>query len=179
MLRIYPAGPFSWQQRIKKCADQLAELGYIITGEWLTQDEQYTNPDNSTIIRPDIGQECQTLSERDILNIIESDTLILFEPGIPLERNTRVAEFGLALGLGKQCIVIGPEDEDKKDVISSIFVHLHDVTNFSRFNIRGNLRREERRILQRVRPVIRYQHWDDFLENTIKTLNPSFNTVSI
>ncbi len=162
MKRIYPAGPFSWQKRILDYAKQLENLGYTITGEWLHQVPQFTTPDNKTIITAGIHAECQKLSERDISNIAAADTLLLFEPGIPLERNTRVAEFGLALGWGKQCIVIGPEEDDKKDVISNIFVHLRKIPAEWGYS-------DCPFTLQRIKPVIYYQRWQEFLTDI---LNP-------
>lgn len=168
MKRIYPAGPFSWQQRILAHARELENLGYTITGEWLHQEQQFTNPDNTTKIRPSLHTECQSLSERDIVNIVQSDTLIVFEPGVALERNTRTAEFGLALGLGKQCIVIGPEDDDKKDIISNIFVHLQTVDAF-KWGGKYALANGEGDVLRRIRPVIHYQRWNEFMTDI---LNP-------
>jgi hypothetical protein len=170
MKHIYPAGPFSWQERILAHTKELENLGYINEGEWLHQEQQFTRSDNTTVIAPGLHSHCQELSERDVANIVVSDTLILFEPGVPLERNTRVAEFGMALGLGKQCIVIGPEENDKKDVISSIFVHLRDV---SAFQYGGEwhkkLKDTDAAILRRIKPVIHYQLWTQFMADI---LNP-------
>lgn len=70
-----------------------------------------------------------------------------------MERVTRVAEFGVALALGKQCIVIGPEDDDKKDVISSVFVYLNEIPEAWKTD----------EALKVVRPVVRYPRWIDFL----------------
>jgi hypothetical protein len=168
---FYPAAPFSWQARIKARSSELERIGYQNAGEWLTQEQQFTRPDNTTVIAPGLHTHCQELSERDIVNIIVSDWLILFEPGVPLERNTRIAEFGVALALGKQCIVIGPEDEDKKDVISNIFVHLHDVKPFRDWNSKWYKRmdEDERRVAGRIKPVVHYQHWLGFMADI---LNP-------
>jgi len=150
MQSLYLAGPYSWQAKILEYANQLEELGYSITAEWLTQEVSFTNADNSTNLKkPGLHADCQRLSNRDIRNIFEADTLVLFEPGIPLERNTRVAEFGLALGIGRQCVVIQPEDEDKKDVLSNIFVKFQEVPpELSRYNLK---------------PVWEFRCWEDFL----------------
>lgn len=169
MKRIYPAGPFSWQQLILGRARELENLGYTITGDWLHQEQQFTRPDNTTVIAAGLHTHCQELSERDIANIVASDTLIVFEPGIALERNTRTAEFGIALGLGKKCIVIGPEDEDKKDVISNIFVHLRDVSAFKYGGKWPGLDGSQSNVLSRIQPVVHYQRWAEFLTDI---LNP-------
>jgi len=170
MKRIYLAGPFSWQRRILEHGAELQNLGYTITADWLHQEQQFTRDDNSTVIAPGLHSHCQELSERDIANIVDSDTLVVFEPGIPLERNTRVAEFGVALGLGKRCIVIGPEEEDKKDIISNIFVHLQNVDTFQYGGPwHKKMTDTNAAVLRRIKPVIHYQHWSEFV---LDILNP-------
>ena len=159
MHSIYPAGPFSWQWRIKAHAVELQSLGYKITGQWLDQTGTFTNADNTTIQSQRTWDECQRLSVRDVSDIFKADTLILFEPGIPLERNTRIAEFGGALFTGRQCIVIGPEDDDKKEVISSIFVKLKYIPE-EWYCEEG---------VGRIKPVVQYPTWDLFMEDI---LNP-------
>jgi len=168
MKKIYPAGPFSWKAQILAHAVELERLGYIITAEWLTQGTCFTNPDNSTNTKfAGLHAECAILSTRDLRNIAECDTLILFEPGVPLERNTRVAEFGVALAWGKQCIVIGPEDDDKKDIISNIFVMLREKPKDW-----GGTRKYDADValkLERIKPVIAFQTWNHFIADI---LNP-------
>jgi hypothetical protein len=150
---IYTAGPFSWQRRILGYANQLEALGYEITGEWLHQESTFTNPDNTTKIKkPGLHADCERLSIRDLSNIAHSDTLILFEPGTAVERNTRVAEFGAALAWGLQCIVIQPPDEDKKEVISNIFVKLKNPPEDWMDGGR----------LSRIKRVIEFRSWEDF-----------------
>ena len=155
MQKIYLAGPYSWQAKIRAHAYELRKMGYEITAEWLTQQVSFTNADNSTDLKkPGLHADCQRLSNRDIRNIFEADTLILFEPGVPLERNTRVAEFGLALGIGRQCIVIQPEDEDKKDVLSNIFVKFQEIPP-ELFNYG-------------LKPVLEFRCWEDFIQDVIE-----------
>jgi hypothetical protein len=157
--RIYPAGPFSWQQRILAYSQQLESRGYTITGEWLTQECSFTNPDNTTNTKkPGLHSDCERLSIRDLQNIADSDTLLLFEPGVPLERNTRVAEFGVALAWGLQCIVIQPPDEDKKDVVSNIFVKLHNGMP----TVEGATLSQVRQLA--IKPVLEFRSFEDFLE---------------
>ena len=172
MKRIYPAGPFSWQQRILAHARELEALGYEITGQWLTQEAQFTRPDNSTVVAAGLHQHCYSLSIRDLENIASSDTLILFEPGVAIERNTRVAEFGAALAWGLQCIVIQPPDEDKKDVISSIFVKLDTIPQT--WDARTNS--GEARVFNRVgkiKPVKEFRNWEAFMLEVPRLNAPS------
>lgn len=59
---------------------------------------------------------------RDIADVIEADTIICLTDGkVQLTRGGRHAEFGLALGLGKTCIIVGPREQVMhyhRDVIS-------------------------------------------------------------
>lgn len=153
MNRVYLAGPFSWQAKILAHARELEDLGYTSTGKWLTQEAGFTRPDNTTDTQKvGLHQHCHELTVRDIQDILASDTLILFEPGIPLERNTRVAEFGLALGTGRRCIVIKPSGEFK-DVISNIFVKLNTVPEEWASDSE----------LERIKPVMEFSSWEEFL----------------
>ena len=158
MEKVYLAGSFNWQERIRDCAEELKKRipGLVVTSEWLHQEPSFTRPkDNSTITSQSTWDHCQILSERDIRNILEADTLILFEPDVSPERNTRVAEFGGALFSGKQCIVIGPENN--KEFVSNIFVKFHKVPSGW-----GNLS-----LLKHVKPVVEFPNWKSFLESLV------------
>jgi len=148
MRKVYLAASFSWQEKVREYAKQLQAKGYVITSEWLKQIPQFTNPDNSTIIVPNLAEECQKLSNRDIRNLLEADTLILFAHGLPIERNTRIAEFGGALLTGHKCIIIGPEDEEHKDIIETVFTYFKTVP--PELKAHG------------LKPVDHWQTWDEF-----------------
>ena len=154
MNNIYLAGPFSWQERIRNHAEELKSLGYTITSRWLTQESTFTTSDNSTIKSQKTWDNCQTYSVRDIEDIFSADTLILFEPGVAMERVTRIAEFGGALFTGRKCIVIGPENEETKDVISNIFVKLSKIPE-------KWLRHSE---LGFIQSVSLFRTWKEFLD---------------
>lgn len=163
MKKIYPAGPFSWQKQILAYANTLRSLGFEITGEWLTQECNFTNPDNTTNTKkPGLHQDCERLSVRDLSNIAESDTLVLFEPGTAVERNTRVAEFGAALAWGLQCVVIQPPDADKKDVISNIFVKLHNgMPHELDLSPNAYVR------IGKIKPVLEFSTFEDFYKEIL------------
>lgn len=162
MKKIYPAGPFSWQKQILAHANTLRALGFEITGEWLTQECNFTNPDNTTNTKkPGLHADCERLSVRDLSNIAESDTLLLFEPGTAVERNTRVAEFGVALAWGLQCIVIQPP-EPHQDVISNIFVKLHS-------GMPRSLDLEQTATIRvgKIKPVLEFRSFEDFYKEIL------------
>jgi nucleoside 2-deoxyribosyltransferase len=155
MKRIYLAAPFDWIDKMKAYAAQLRALGFEVTSRW--QDEQdrgggtdLTNEDGSTQIdKRELGI---AFGIRDIRNIVACDTLIEFNPGKALVRNTRIAEFGMAFALGKQCIVVGPENPKHKNRIDSVFVLLDEGT------IPEDLAKAG------IKPVKHFDTWGDFLE---------------
>ena len=157
MRRIYLAAPFEWIDRMKAYAEQLRALGFEVTSRWLDDQDKggetdLTADDGSTQLEGDKTSLAISYAIRDIRNILVSDTIIEFNPGKALVRNTRIAELGGALFLGKQCIVIGPENPKHKTRIDSIFVLLSEGT------IPPDLQQAG------IKPVKHYDTWGDFLE---------------
>jgi hypothetical protein len=158
MRRIYLAAPFEQIDRMKAYAAQLRALGFEVTSRWLDEqdkggDTDLTNEDGSTQI--DKHELAVAFGVRDIRNILAADTLIEFNPGKPLLRNTRLAEFGGALFLGKQCIVIGPENPKHKDRIDTVFVLLGEGSIPADLATAG------------IKPVKHFDTWGDFLEQAV------------
>ena len=157
MKRIYLAAPFEWIDRMKAYAQQLRALGFEVTSRWLDDQDKggetdLTTEDGSTNLEQDKKTLAIGYAIRDIRNILLADTMIEFNPGKALVRNTRLAEFGGALFLGKQCIVIGPENPKHKDRIDTIFVLLSEGTIPDDLAAAG------------IKPVKHYESWGDFLE---------------
>jgi hypothetical protein len=152
MRKIYLAAPFEWIDRMKGYAQQLRDLGYIVTSRWLDEQDKggetdLTVEDGSTQL--DKAQQAVEYAIRDIRNILYADTVVEFNPGKAYVRNTRIAEFGGALFTGKQCIVIGPENPRSRAKIDSIFALLTELP---------------KDLLDAgFKPVRRYDTWDDFL----------------
>ena len=153
MRKVYLAAPFEWIDRMKVYAQELRTLGFEVTSRWL--DEQYkggetdiTNEDGGTQLdKKDIAI---SYAIRDMRNILASDILIEFNPGKALVRNTRLAEFGGALFLGKQCIVIGPENPKYRDHIDTVFIFLQGDALPDDLNAAG------------IKPVKHFHTWEDF-----------------
>lgn len=157
MKRIYLAAPFEWIDRMKAYAQQLRALGFEVTSRWLDEQDKggesdLTTDDGSTNLEGDKQAQAIGYAVRDIRNILASDTIIEFNPGKALVRNTRLAEFGGAFFLGKQCIVIGPENPKHKTRIDTIFVLLSEGTVPDDLAAAG------------IKPVHHYDTWGDFLE---------------
>lgn len=158
MRRIYLAAPFEWIDKMKGYADQLRALGFEVTSRWLDEqdlggDTDMTDEDGGTQL--DKTEQVVGFAVRDVRNILSSDTLIEFNPGKALVRNTRLAEFGGALFLGKQCIVIGPENPKHKNRIDSIFVLLDEG------HVPADLAKAG------IKPVKHFDTWGDFLETAV------------
>lgn len=140
---------------MKACALQLRVLGFEVTSRWLDDqdkggDTDLTDADGGTQL--DKTELAISFAVRDIRNILSADTIIEFNPGKALIRNTRLAEFGGALFLGKQCIVIGPENPKHKNRIDTVFVLL------SEGSIPEDLAKAG------IKPVKHYDSWSSFLE---------------
>jgi hypothetical protein len=155
MRRIYLAAPFEWIDRMKAYADQLRALGFEVTSRWLDEqdkggDTDLTDADGGTQL--DKTELAISFAVRDIRNILSADTMIEFNPGKALVRNTRLAEFGGALFLGKQCIVIGPENPKHKNRIDTVFCLLSEGSIPADLATAG------------IKPVKHYDTWGDFLE---------------
>lgn len=143
---------------MKTYAEQLRILGYEVTSRWMMEQDKggetdLTEEDGST--RMDAKDLAISFGIRDLRNIIAADTLVEFNPGKALIRNTRVAELGAALALGKEVIVIGPENPKYKARIDNIFVLLTE----------GTL--PEDLIAAGIKPVRHFDSWGDFLESAV------------
>lgn len=156
MNRIYLAAPFDWIDRMKAYAEQLRALGFEVTSRWLDEQDKggttdLTDEDGGTQL--DKKDMAVAFAVRDIRNILVSDTIIEFNPGKALIRNTRLAELGGALFLGKQCIVIGPENPKHKNRIDTVFVLLDTIPDDL--------------AAAGIKPVKHFDTWGDFLETAV------------
>ena len=158
MKRIYLAAPFEWIDQMKAYAAQLRALGFEVTSRWLDEqdkggDTDLTDEDGGTQL--DKTELAIAFAVRDIRNILVADTIIEFNPGKALIRNTRLAEFGGALFLGKQCIVIGPDNPKHKNRIDTVFVLLGEGSIPADLSAAG------------IKPVKHFDTWGDFLETAV------------
>lgn len=163
MKKIYLAAPFEWINRMKGYAQQLQVLGHEVTSRWLAEQDKggetdLTDEDGGTKL--DKKELAISYGIRDLRNIIACDTLVEFNPGKAMIRNTRIAELGAALALGKQVIVIGPENPKFRARIDNIFALLGE----------GTL--PEDLVAAGIRPVKHYDTWGDFLEAVLLETSP-------
>jgi hypothetical protein len=161
MHKIYLASPFGEQKLIHERAKVLESLGYIVTAKWLSQEMSFTAPGGKTVQGNATWDACYQFSIRDIHQVFEADTLIHFPTGLPLERNTHVAEMGGALFAGLRVIVIAPPE--RQEVISSIFEHFHTIPDEWRW--------DKIEAIRCIKPVIRYNSWQEFLTDILNPIS--------
>jgi hypothetical protein len=152
-MKIYLAAPFEWIDRMKSHAAQLTALGHEITSRWLEEQDHGGETDLTDVgggTKLDRRSLAVSYGIRDLRNIMECDVLVEFNPGKPFIRNTRIAELGVALALGKQVVVIGPEAPFKTR-IDNIFVLLEEGTLPPDLIAKG------------IRPVKHFDTWSEFL----------------
>lgn len=118
-MKFYLAAKFDRMAEMNVYAQQLRNSGHEVTSRWLLGKEQF-HEGVDLIDRPeglhsgtgDITMLAQPFAMDDHEDIIGCDTLILFteSPEAYAKRGGRHTEFGIALGLGKQLIIIGPRE---------------------------------------------------------------------
>lgn len=97
MIRVYLAARFPRRPEMIVCREQLAKVGIEVTSRWL-----------DTEVSEDDGKKRRENAIMDLEDIDRSDCLIMFSdpPGTP-NKGGRHTEFGVALALGKQIMIVG------------------------------------------------------------------------
>lgn len=87
-------------------AKDLEALGYVITSRWLLGNHETASNRGLGPVDP---HDSMPWALEDIEDVISADIVISFtEPArVEAGRGGRHVEYGLALGLGKRCIVVG------------------------------------------------------------------------
>jgi nucleoside 2-deoxyribosyltransferase len=107
--RVYLAGRFSRRDEFNGYADRLRARGFVVDARWLVEEhEWYGERDEAAIIA------ARSFATDDLEDVLRADIVLVFtEPVNPGGRNRggRHVEFGIALGQGKDIIVVGePEN---------------------------------------------------------------------
>ncbi len=117
-MKIYIAGMYSRRLELLEVSRMFAAAGHKITARWLDGDEE----------KPGMTQRDK--GQMDVDDVVAADVVILFST--PKEMFTRTGEgtsggrhfeFGLALGLRKKMILVGPPE--------SVFHHVAQVLQAS------------------------------------------------
>ena len=104
-MRIYIASRYGRRAEMVEAARQLEALGHEVTGRWIDGEHEAADAKASV-------WERRQWAEEDLADIDRADLLIAFTetPDGGYSRGGRHAEFGYALGRGKQVwLVGGPE----------------------------------------------------------------------
>lgn len=97
--RLYIAGKFTSQERLRLVRDEAQALGFVVTSTWLDE----TATDYSASIAYKI--EC---AERDLLKVLRSEVLLVDTFDVS-DTGGREVEFGSVLGIsGYRIAIVGP-----------------------------------------------------------------------
>jgi nucleoside 2-deoxyribosyltransferase len=121
MQKVYIAARFSRRHEANELAQRLKEKGYEITSRWVLPDSDHVKPVGMSEQAADC--ERRRFAMEDVEDVIACDWMIsLMEEPRGNSRGGRHVEFGVALGLGKQLTIIGPQE--------TVFHHLDDICQF-------------------------------------------------
>ncbi|MFN0195768.1 MAG: hypothetical protein ACKVT0_03430 [Planctomycetaceae bacterium] len=120
-MKIYLSARYPRREEILRYRSQLQEMGHEVTSRWLIEEPLEGEPDNR---RSAFELHCLRFATQDFSDLVDADGLIAFTDPSPnrFSRGGRHIEFGVALGLVKPIILIGPRE--------NIFHHLPGVAHF-------------------------------------------------
>lgn len=95
-MTVYLAAPYQCMYYMRHLRTRLQKLGYVVTSRWLEED-----PENHGI--------SSLYAERDIADIVNSDTVIVYNPAAYERSGTggRHVELGIAIATKKLVIIFG------------------------------------------------------------------------
>lgn len=107
MVKVYLAARYSRKNEIAAYAQELKSMGFEVTSTW-TEETHATNV-QLTDITPATHAE---YSQRDISEIDAADMMVFFSesPTEPHVRGGRHVEFGYALAIGLDILIVGPAE---------------------------------------------------------------------
>lgn len=114
-MKIYLASRYSRMRELRGYREQLNAKGHVITSRWLDGEHEAADGDES---------QWRRFAEDDCADIRRAECVISFtEPSTtPTPRGGRHVEFGFALALHKQIIIVGHRE--------NVFHYLEDVAFF-------------------------------------------------
>jgi hypothetical protein len=106
---IYLAARYSRNAEMRRIRDALQALGHEVTSRWI---DQHGGNLLESIVAEQLNAEpeqCAHYAEVDLDDLRAADTVISFtsEGG---GKGGRHVEYGLALGLGKRLVIVGPRE---------------------------------------------------------------------
>lgn len=117
-LSFYLAAAFKEQLRLRNYAEELRNMGYVITSRWLFEERDPLHDLQK-------NEDYSIYAEQDLEDIRACDVFIIFtvEPTELIKRGGKHFEAGYASGVYKPIVVIGPDE--------NIFYQLKGTTHFN------------------------------------------------
>ena len=109
-MKVYLAARYSRNDEMRGVRDVLRALGHEVTSRWI--DQHGGNLLESIVagkLNADPGH-CAKYAQADIDDLMAADMVVSFTSADGGGKGGRHVEFGLALGLGKRLILVGPRE---------------------------------------------------------------------
>jgi nucleoside 2-deoxyribosyltransferase len=105
-VRIYLASRYSRYLEMQAYRADLEAAGHVVTSRWINGDHQI---DDAGLSLQAKEEERIRFAQEDLHDLVTSDCVISFTeaPRSSNSRGGRHVEYGMALALGKRCIVVG------------------------------------------------------------------------
>lgn len=109
MEKVYLAARYSRREELLQYREELERFGMSVTSRWLDGNHQIDDEGLSAEAK---AGERERFASEDYGDVFDADTVISFTetPRSSNSRGGRHVEFGVALGLGKRVVVIGPRE---------------------------------------------------------------------
>jgi ketosteroid isomerase-like protein len=118
--RAYLAGRFSRRDEFNRYAAALRDAGYVVDARWLVEDHEWYGEQDEAAI-----EAARQFATDDLEDVARADLVFVFtEPANPGGRNRggRHVEYGIALALAKDIVIVGPPENVFHNLTGSIFV---------------------------------------------------------
>lgn len=120
-MKIYIAARFSKRPEANQLARELMDVGHAITSRWVKPDSDHVTP--TGLSKQAADAERQRFALEDLEDVIACDCCVsLMEEPRNNSRGGRHVEFGIAVGLKKKLVIIGPRE--------TVFHHLPEVEHY-------------------------------------------------
>ncbi|SPD73794.1 hypothetical protein PITCH_A1970013 [uncultured Desulfobacterium sp.] len=105
-MKIYLAARYGRRKEMLEFANSLLHMGHTVTSRWIKGDHQVSDA------ALDCGPDTTRFAVEDLEDLMASSCCIMFSevPRGTTSRGGRHVEFGIAVGRGMRCIVIGPRE---------------------------------------------------------------------
>ena len=122
--RVYLAGRFSRRDEFNGYADRLRAWGFTVDARWLTEAHEWYGERDA-----DALEAARSFARDDLEDVSRSDIVLVFtEPSNPGGRNRggRHVEYGIALALHKDILIVGEPENVFHNLTGAVFVSSGD-----------------------------------------------------